>query len=78
MSRRSMLSSGRTNSACDSDEDGGSVADLPDLDACSAFGATRQEALAQVELAKEAWLRVAREAARPIPEPRDRPAIHGR
>ena len=61
-----------------SDEDGGYIADIPDLEACSAFGATRQEALAAVECAKEAWLAAAREAGRAIPEPRYRPAIYVR
>ena len=58
-------------------EDGGYVADIPDLEACSAFGVTRQEALAEVEVAKDAWLAAAREAGRSIPEPRYRPAISG-
>jgi predicted RNase H-like HicB family nuclease len=57
-----------------SDEDSGYVADIPDLEACSAFGSTPEEALAEVELAKEAWLA----AARDIPEPRYRPAIYMR
>jgi predicted RNase H-like HicB family nuclease len=61
-----------------SDEDGGYIADVPDLEACSAFGATQQQALAEVEIAKTAWLAAAREAGRPIPEPRYRPAIYGR
>ena len=61
-----------------SDEDGGYIADVPDLEACSGFGATRQEALAAVETAKEAWLAAAREAGRAIPEPRYRPAIYTR
>ena len=61
-----------------SDEDGGYIADIPDLEACSGFGATQQEALAAVELAKEAWLASAREAGRAIPEPRYRPAIYVR
>jgi predicted RNase H-like HicB family nuclease len=56
-----------------SDEDGGYIADIPDLDACSAFGATAEEALTEVERAKEAWLSAAREAGQPIPEPRYRP-----
>jgi predicted RNase H-like HicB family nuclease len=43
-----------------SDEDGGYIADIPDLRACSAFGASAAEALAQVELAKAAWLEAAR------------------
>jgi predicted RNase H-like HicB family nuclease len=61
-----------------SDEDAGYIADVPDLEACSAFGASAEEALAEVERAKEAWLVAAREAGRPIPEPRYRPAIYAR
>ena len=59
-----------------SDEDGGYIADIPDLEACSAFGATPDEALAEVKLAKVAWLAAAREAGKPIPEPRYRPVIY--
>ena len=58
------------------DEDGGYIADIPDLDACSAFGTTPEEALAAVEVAKEAWLKTALEAGRQIPAPRYRPAIY--
>jgi predicted RNase H-like HicB family nuclease len=61
-----------------SDEDSSYVADIPDLEACSAFGSTPEEALAEVEQAKEAWLAAAREGGRPIPEPRYRPAIYMR
>jgi predicted RNase H-like HicB family nuclease len=50
-----------------SDEDDGYIADIPDLDACSAFGRTPEEAVAEVERAKEAWLRSAREAGKPTP-----------
>ena len=59
-----------------SDQDDGYIADIPDLVACSAFGKTPAEALAQVELAKAAWLTAAREAAKPIPAPRYRPVIY--
>ncbi len=59
-----------------SDEDEGWVADIPDLESCSAFGATPEEALAEVKIAEEAWLSAAREAGRPVPEPRYRPAIY--
>jgi predicted RNase H-like HicB family nuclease len=59
-----------------SEEDGGYVADIPDLDACSAFGQTPEEALAELEIAKKAWLESAREAGRPIPPPRYRPLIY--
>jgi predicted RNase H-like HicB family nuclease len=61
-----------------SDDDGGYIADIPDLEACSAFGASPEEALAEVERAKEAWLAAARETDRPIPKPRYRPAIYSR
>ncbi len=57
-------------------EDAAYVADIPDLASCSAVGATPEQALAAVEIAKEAWLVTAREAGRPIPVPRYRPAIY--
>jgi predicted RNase H-like HicB family nuclease len=53
-----------------SDDDGGYVADIPDLRACSAFGVSPAEALAQVEIAKAAWLDAARAEGKPIPVPR--------
>jgi predicted RNase H-like HicB family nuclease len=59
-----------------SDEDGGYIADIPDLRYCSAFGLTPQEALAELLIAKEAWLEVAREDGLPIPEPTYRPLIY--
>lgn len=61
-----------------SDEDGGYIADIPDLEACSAFGATPEEAVAEVSRAKEAWLAAARDRGGPIPRPRYRPAIYAR
>ena len=59
-----------------SDEDAAYVADIPDLEACSALGSSAEEALAEVELARDAWLAAAQEEGRPIPEPRYRPAIY--
>jgi predicted RNase H-like HicB family nuclease len=59
-----------------SEEDDCYVADLPDFEHCSAFGATQQEALTELMKAKEAWLAAARENGYPIPEPRYRPAIY--
>ncbi|MGB3564531.1 MAG: type II toxin-antitoxin system HicB family antitoxin [Thermoanaerobaculia bacterium] len=59
-----------------SEEDEAYIADIPDLDACSALGATPDEALAEVKKAKEAWLAAARESGKPIPPPRYRPAIY--
>jgi predicted RNase H-like HicB family nuclease len=52
------------------------VADIPDLEMCSAFGATAAEAVAQVEQAKRGLLEVAQELGRPIPEPRYRPVSY--
>ena len=59
-----------------SEEDGGYIADIPDLPGCSAFGQTPEQALAEVLVAKRLWLEVAREKGRPIPPPRYRPAIY--
>ena len=59
-----------------SEEDGGYIADIPDLDSCSAFGSTPEEALREVEKAKASWLEAARSSGREIPEPRYRAAVH--
>lgn len=59
-----------------SEEEEGYIADIPDLQYCSAFGETPAEALAEVEIAKAAWLEAAQAAGKPIPEPRYRPAIY--
>ena len=55
-----------------SDEDGGYIADIPDLEACSAFGASPREALGELQRAKGAWLEAARAEGKPIPAPRYR------
>jgi predicted RNase H-like HicB family nuclease len=59
-----------------SEEDGGYIADIPDLDTCSAFGRTPEEALKEVEVAKTAWLEAAEAEGKPIPEPRYKPVIY--
>lgn len=59
-----------------SEEDNGYIADIPDLRFCSAFGETPEEALLEVQMAKEVWLETARNSGKPIPEPRYRPAIY--
>lgn len=61
-----------------SDEDAAWVADIPDLQFCSAFGATPEEAVAEVEKARELWLEVAREDGRPIPAPSYRATVASR
>ena len=52
------------------------VADVPDLEPCTTFGATRAEALTKVEELMDLWLESARENGDIIPEPRYRPAIY--
>ena len=42
-----------------SEEDEGYIADIPELEYCSAFGKTIEEALRQVLIAKAAWLEAA-------------------
>jgi len=59
-----------------STEDEGYIADIPDLEACSAFGETPEEALREVGIAKKAWLEAARREGKPIPKPRYRPVIY--
>lgn len=59
-----------------SEEDEGYIADMPDLEACSAFGKTPREALDEVEKAKKAWLKVAKDEGKPIPDPEYRPVIY--
>ena len=58
-----------------SGEDGGYIADIPDLAYCSAFGETPEEALKEVLVAKKIWLEAAKADNRPIPEARYRPAM---
>ena len=59
-----------------SDEDGGYIADIPDLAHCSAFGETPEEALAEVLRAREAWLAAAAAEGKPVPRPSFRRAIY--
>lgn len=59
-----------------SEEDGGYIADIPDLRYCSAFGSTPDEALREVQIAKQAWIEAAMASGKPIPEPRYRPALY--
>lgn len=57
-----------------SEEDGGWIADIPDLEHCSAFGETPEEAVREVQIAKRGWIEAARSRGYPIPEPRYQPA----
>ncbi|MDJ1172301.1 type II toxin-antitoxin system HicB family antitoxin [Roseofilum sp. BLCC_M154] len=59
-----------------SEDDEGYIADIPDLQFCSAFGATPTEALQELEIAKQAWLDTARSQSKPVPQPTYRPIIY--
>ncbi len=59
-----------------SEEDGEYIADIPDLKYCSASGASPEEALREVLVAKDLWLETAGDRGIPIPEPRYRPVIY--
>ncbi|MCA1810174.1 MAG: type II toxin-antitoxin system HicB family antitoxin [Lentisphaerae bacterium] len=59
-----------------SEEDGGYIADIPDLEFCSAFGKTPEDALSEVKIAKTTWIQAAKAGKKQIPAPRYRPAIY--
>lgn len=59
-----------------SKDDEGYIADIPDLKFCSAFGATPEEAVHEVEIAKSVWIEAAKASGKPIPKPKYRPAIY--
>lgn len=59
-----------------SDKDEGYIADIPDLEYCSAFGETAEKALSEVLRAKDAWIEAARENGKPVSAPHYRPVIY--
>lgn len=60
-----------------SDEDNGYVAEIPDLPGCSAFGVSVEDALAEVQKAREAWIAAAKDRGIDVPEPGIRRAASG-
>jgi predicted RNase H-like HicB family nuclease len=58
-----------------SEEDACWIADVPDLEYCSAHGSSPAEAVARVEDAIELWIEVARESGKTVPPPRYRPLV---
>ncbi len=52
-----------------SEEDKGFIAVVPDLPGCSAFGETEEDAIKQVKIAQELWLKTAKKEGRKIPKP---------
>lgn len=59
-----------------SEEDEAWIADFPDLQFCSAFGSTPQEALEEALVAKKAWIETALSVGRVIPPANYKPEIY--
>jgi predicted RNase H-like HicB family nuclease len=59
-----------------SEPDGGYIADIPDLEACSAFGETPEDALRELQIAKAVWLETAKAEGKPIPPALFRPVAY--
>ena len=53
-----------------SEEDEGYIAIVPELTGCSAFGNSDEEALEEIKIAMELWIKTAKEDKRKIPEPK--------
>lgn len=45
------------------------VASVPELPGCMAHGSTKEQALREIETAKELWIETALEDGQPVPEP---------
>ncbi len=45
------------------------VASIPELQGCMAHGETKEEALKEIDIAKDLWIETAKEDGQPIPEP---------
>jgi predicted RNase H-like HicB family nuclease len=59
-----------------SKEDDCWIADVPDLQGCSAHGDSPGEAATEAQVAIQLWLEVAADCGDPIPAPKYRPAIY--
>ncbi len=53
-----------------SEEDQAYIATVDELEGCSAWGETREEALKEVKVAMDLWLQTARDHGDPIPQPK--------
>lgn len=52
----------------DPEGDGDFIAEIEELKGCSAFGATPEEALQEVEIAMKLWIEAAKKHGKPIPK----------
>lgn len=53
-----------------SEEDGGYIADVPDLKYCSAFGETPEKVMQEILIARKAWLESLLTDNQPLPQPK--------
>jgi predicted RNase H-like HicB family nuclease len=56
-----------------SEDDAVWIAEAPDLEPCAAHGSTPEQAVAELCIAMDLWLEVARETGQPIPDARYQP-----
>ena len=54
----------------DPEGDGDFIAEIEELKGCSAFGASPEEALQEVEIAMKLWIETAKKHGKPIPKPK--------
>ncbi|RZB30875.1 MAG: hypothetical protein AEth_00829 [Candidatus Argoarchaeum ethanivorans] len=52
-----------------SEEDEGSIAVVPELPGCTAFGENEEKALEEIKIAMELWIETAKKEGRNIPQP---------
>ena len=52
------------------------IAEVPELPGCKTHGDTYEEALATAQEAMQAWIDVARETGRPVPEAKGRKLMY--
>lgn len=55
----------------DPDGEGDYIAEIEELKGCSAFGATPEEALQEIEIAMNLWIETAKKHGKPIPKPKN-------
>ncbi|RIK10771.1 MAG: type II toxin-antitoxin system HicB family antitoxin [Acidobacteria bacterium] len=60
-----------------SEDDAGYIAEIPELPGCSAFGDSPEKALAELQVARGAWISAAKESGIEIPKPVTRHAASG-
>ncbi len=51
-------------------EDKGFIATIPDLQWCSAFGETEEEAIKEIKIVQKEWLKIAKKEGITIPKPK--------